>query len=30
MRAIPKWIEKIHDENDDKEQTGYLNLSTKN
>lgn len=24
MRAIPKWVEKIHEENEEKEQTGYV------
>lgn len=24
MRAIPKWVEKIHEDNDDKEEAGYI------
>lgn len=24
MRAIPKWVEKIHEDNEENEQTGFV------
>lgn len=24
MRAVPKWVERIHEENEEKDQAGYV------